>query len=111
MAREFAKDFYQSKAWKDVRDFVFNRDFGICQVCGKSAKIVHHVIWITEQNINDVNVTLNPINLILVCKFCHDRIHSSIEDNGISFDEQGNIIQVADTTMSKIQEIRARNKR
>lgn len=111
MARKFAKSFYQSEQWQDVRDFVFNRDFGICQCCGKLAKIVHHIIWLNEQNIGDVNVTLNPANLISVCKLCHDRIHSTLAGSSVSFDNEGNVVSIPDAVMERIEEIRERNRR
>ena len=35
MAREFAKKFYNSQKWKDCREEIFNKYFGICAECGK----------------------------------------------------------------------------
>jgi len=36
---------------------------------------VHHKVPITPENINDPEVTLNPDNLILLCRDCHALAH------------------------------------
>lgn len=41
-------------------------------------EIVHHVIELTPENINDENITLNYSNLELVCRNCHKEIHGKI---------------------------------
>lgn len=84
MARDFAKDFYNSKAWKECRAFVISRAFGLCECCHQTTgKIVHHVEWITAENVGDPSVTLNPDNLMYVCKECHERIHAGTKDNTV----------------------------
>lgn len=101
MAKEFAKQFYNSKAWKQCRDTVFKRDFGLCVHCGKPGEEVHHITWLRPENINNPDITLNSSNLITLCKDCHNKEHSrnqyskkkSIRE-GFKFDEHGNIIQV-----------------
>ncbi len=77
MAREFAKAFYKSKAWKSCRDsYIAQRrliDGGLCEEChDEQGYIVHHKIHLTPQNISDPNITLNHSNLKYVCKNCHD---------------------------------------
>ena len=57
-----------------------------------------------------MNVTLNPINLILVCKSCHDRIHSTLAGSSVSFDNEGNVVSIPDAVMERIEEIRERNR-
>lgn len=52
----------------------------ICAECGKSIIkgydcIAHHVKEITPQNLNDVSITLNPNNVVLVHASCHNVIH------------------------------------
>lgn len=101
MAREFAKKFYNSKAWQKCRDLVFERDFGLCVKCGAPGEEVHHITWLRPENINDPNITLNASNLITLCKDCHKKEHSrnqylqkkSIRE-GLMFDENGNILQI-----------------
>ena len=104
MAREFAKDFYDSKEWRGtkknnykdgVRQIVIDEANGICQQCGEPGEEVHHKIWLTHENINDVNITLGLDNLILLCKDCHRNIHRPkvTTREGLRFDENGDLIQ------------------
>ena len=53
MAKEWAKSFYQSKAWRRCRDAFFISKQGLCERCENPGKIVHHKIYITPNNIND----------------------------------------------------------
>ena len=82
MAQEFAKKFYNSKAWKECRaSFITMRvsiDGGLCQTCGyvtgNLGYIVHHdKVWLTQENINDPLVTLNHDNLKYDCLTCHNQ--------------------------------------
>ena len=43
MAKEFAKPFYNSKAWRDTRQLIIERDRGRCQECGCAANEVDHI--------------------------------------------------------------------
>lgn len=52
----------------------------ICEHCGKPILrgyecIAHHVIEVTQSNLNDVAITLNPDNIKLVHHHCHNEIH------------------------------------
>ena len=78
MAKEYARPFYDSHAWKSCRQsYIAERikiDGGLCEECRyRIGFIVHHKTKIDESNVNDVNVTLNHSNLEYVCKRCHDR--------------------------------------
>jgi len=42
MAREFAKAFYKSAAWKKTREYIFNKYHGLCVNCGNPGEEVHH---------------------------------------------------------------------
>ena len=98
MAREFAKQFYNSKKWKNAREFKIAAQHGICERCGKSYSsrqlIVHHKIYLTPQNICDENISLNQDNLECVCKFCHNEEHLKDTNRIIYFDENGNVLNV-----------------
>ena len=74
MAREFAKAFYNSKLWRDCRKEVLRRDTYTCAYCYNRANEVHHIIELTPTNIHDINIALNPDNLIALCRSCHDKI-------------------------------------
>ena len=103
MAKDFAKPFYNSKAWKECRrSFIAYRikiDGGMCQRCRElPGYIVDHKEELAPSNIHDPNVTLNHNNLQFLCLECHTRKtfksdHESIRE-GLQFDANGNIIQV-----------------
>ena len=100
MAQEFAKTFYDSKAWKDCkRIFISERiteDGGLCQRCHElPGFIVHHKILLTPENIHDAEISLNTDNLEYVCNNCHNKIHL-VERYGLNFcgfDSSGQPIQ------------------
>ena len=78
--RAWAKKFYSSRAWKDCRKAVFTARHGLCERCLKRGLIVpgtqvHHIIPISPENIENPYITLNPDNLVLLCKQCHDAQH------------------------------------
>lgn len=78
MAKEWAKSFYNSKAWQQCRDSYISKrtaiDGGICEVCGiNQGSIVHHKKILTQNNIGNPDVTLKHSNLQYVCKDCHDK--------------------------------------
>ncbi len=77
--KPFAEKFYKGTAWKHCRaSFVKVRvamDGGMCQHCGdRHGEIVHHVIWLTPENINNPDIALNHNNLEYVCWKCHENI-------------------------------------
>lgn len=76
MAKEWAKTFYNSVLWKQVREAVLKRDRYMCQSygCHNIAEEVHHKIELTPENINDPSITVNMDNLISLCSTCHKAI-------------------------------------
>ena len=82
LAREFAKEFYHSREWQKVRDYVLARDHYKCTRCPMPAEEVHHIIRLSPENINDVKITLNPENLISLCKDCHFAEHKREKEAG-----------------------------
>lgn len=75
---EKKKKFYNSPEWRVLRLEILKRDQNICQKCGKlifKSPNVHHIKYLTPQNIDDINVSLNPENLMTVCEDCHNKIH------------------------------------
>jgi hypothetical protein len=67
--------YLKSKAWRDKRDQVLERDDLLCQVCCiNNAEHVHHLTY--------NNVYNEPLeDLISVCIQCHRRLHSKDGDN------------------------------
>lgn len=99
MARAFARKFYNSPAWQDVRLFVLCRDKWKCRRCDAAATEVHHRIRLTPENIHDAEIALNPDNLIALCTSCHIAQHKTDRTKGrsekaagllaLQFDEDG----------------------
>lgn len=85
--------FYHSGSWRKVRNIIVKHYLGLCQECGATGSEVHHKIPLTVDNVNDPMISLNPDNLTLLCKSCHDAIRSegSIRKD-LMFDADGNVI-------------------
>jgi 5-methylcytosine-specific restriction protein A len=67
---------YNKKEWLAVRDYVRQRDKMTCVRCGVfGAKKyeVDHIIELTWENLDDWKIALNPDNLQLLCKSCHNK--------------------------------------
>lgn len=95
MAKSFSDKFYHSKIWKDTRKQILRRDQYTCQQCWGRAEEVHHKIELTPENIDDVNVTLNPDNLVSLCHDCHTKITKGYTGDvreGFIFDDEGNVV-------------------
>ena len=101
MAKDFAAGFYKSKAWIGCRDGYIKSVNGLCERCLAKGqvvpgKIVHHKIYITPQNINDPDITLNWDNLELHCQDCHNQEHHAGEatGEGLMFDGNGELVKI-----------------
>jgi 5-methylcytosine-specific restriction endonuclease McrA len=100
MAQEFAKSFYKSAAWLKCRESYIKSVHHLCERCkdGTLGFIVHHKIYITEQNINDPSITLNHDNLEYVCHDCHNKEHHGskheVVEDGLMFDSNGQLVKV-----------------
>lgn len=80
MATGVFKKFYNSKEWRKFRQGLIDERGVICERCHKvitdSSKLHgHHKIELTVNNIFDFDITLNPDNVELICKDCHDKEH------------------------------------
>lgn len=81
-------NFYSSKEWLKFRRVVIAERLTpegetICEHCGKPIVkaydiILHHVKELTEENVNDYNVSLNPDNIMLIHHKCHNIIHNKL---------------------------------
>ena len=100
MARDFAKPFYNSKEWAQVREAVLMHDRYLCAKCGAPAEEVHHKIHLSPKNIGDVSITMNMDNLVSLCRACHFKEHEKDkgkgrqlqEANPYTFDDNGMLI-------------------
>lgn len=78
-------DFYRSREWEDFRKVLLAermRDDGFVydEYTGKPLTkaydiILHHVEELTEENVNDVNISLNPANIMIVSFASHNALH------------------------------------
>lgn len=80
-------EFYTSKEWRAFREQLIyqrtNKDIGfvIDEYSGEPIKeayniIAHHKQELTMQNVNDVTVSLNPDNIMLVSMRSHNAVHA-----------------------------------
>ena len=82
MSKEFARAFYDSTAWRQTRKAYASSVGGLCERCLRSGRyvageIVHHINHLTQENINDPDISLDWSNLELVCRECHAEIHEA----------------------------------
>jgi len=95
MAREFAVEFYHSKAWKKARADYARSKGRLCERCLKAGRytpgeIVHHKVQLTPENITDPEVALSWENLELLCREHHAEVHSGHEIR-YTVDEMGRV--------------------
>lgn len=80
--------FYRSNEWRRLLALIKNErvnDNGdvICAYCNKPITrqydiIGHHVTELTEENVNDYSISLNPDNIQLVHHRCHNYLHDKL---------------------------------
>lgn len=93
--KEYAERFYSSNTWKACREQYRKSKRYLCERCLergviKPGEIVHHRIQITPDNIGIPEITLNPENLMLVCRDCHAELHGNKKRYKV--DELGRVI-------------------
>ena len=97
LAKEWAKAFYNSIAWQQVRREVLRRDRYTCCRCASRAEEVHHIQELTPENINNPMITLNPDNLLSLCHSCHDKITKGFTGDlqeGYVFSDDGQVTKI-----------------
>ena len=75
--------FYNSRAWKTTRHAYKHSVGNLCERCLakgiiSSADVVHHIVPLTEETVNDLNLALNWDNLQALCRKCHGEVHEEI---------------------------------
>lgn len=79
--------FYQSKEWIATRQRIIAERLvngeTICEYCKKPIYkkydiILHHKIELTLDNYQDVSISLNPDNIMIVHHKCHNQIHNNL---------------------------------
>ena len=89
------KPFYSTTAWKQIREAYKKKAGGLCERCYekgiiKAGEIVHHKIHLTDENINDPNISLSFDNLELLCRDCHGEEHTG-EKKPYKLDDLGRV--------------------
>lgn len=72
--------FYCRKPWRDLSYKLKIESKGICNRCNKSVLdfkylIGHHKVELTEDNVDDPNISLNPDLIEIICHDCHNKEH------------------------------------
>lgn len=104
------QEFYQTKAWKQIRKNIWLKQSCLCNRCHRPVYvngiseyipkdkrlkgIVHHKEYLTDINFNDDSIALNEDNLEGLCIDCHNKEHfnTGVTRNDVMFDEEGNLI-------------------
>ena len=80
--------FYRSKEWRSLliqlrQERLDSNGFVTCEYCGKPIvkaydMIGHHKQELTEENVDDYDISLNPDNVQFVHHRCHNYIHNKL---------------------------------
>lgn len=91
---EQLQKFYKSKKWEAFRKVIINQrtdadGYVHCAICGKPILkpydlILHHKKELSEDNVSDAMVALNPDNVECVHFRCHNQIHERFGFNKTS---------------------------
>lgn len=81
--------FYKSKEWDTLRHRLMIERTGadgniVCEYCGQPIVrrydcIAHHKVELTDENVNDFSISLNPDNIQLIHFRCHNQIHERFD--------------------------------
>lgn len=84
-------DFYRSKDWERFRAVVINERTGPDGVLRSELSgepilkrydaVLHHIIELTEENVHDVSIALNPKNVMVITFAEHNKIHDRFGDS------------------------------
>lgn len=85
MSYKDLKSFYRSKEWESFRSVVItqrtdDQGFIYCEHCHKPIInkydiVLHHKNELSESNVLDHTIALNPDNVEVICFRCHNKIH------------------------------------
>ncbi len=75
------ESFYASEQWQKFRALIISQRGLKCEYCGNIVinsfdLTAHHIKELTPENVNDVTISLNPDNIMLVHHDCHNKIHN-----------------------------------
>lgn len=105
------QDVYKSKAWEEIRRYIWIKQHCLCNRCGRPVYIagiseeipkgkrikgiVHHKIHLTESNYQLDSIAYDEANLEGLCIECHNKhhFHNPAIRQDLKFDEMGNLIK------------------
>ena len=96
--RSIEQSFYHSRAWKDTAKLYMQKVSYMCERCkaqGKynPARVVHHKIHLTKENVRDPSISLSFDNLEALCQDCHNKEHFGDKTPArYKIDENGDLI-------------------
>ena len=105
MSQGFATAFYHDVRWLKNRKAYLMKPIetpmgtippGMCERCFERgelvpARVVHHKIHLTPENINDPHITLNFSNFQRLCQDCHAEVHSGRQPSRVTYNPDGTI--------------------
>lgn len=109
--RSINPHFYKTKLWNNVRKSIWIKQYCLCNICNRPVYvdgisewipkekrlkgIVHHKIFLNEENYTNDEIAYDEANLEGICVECHNKIHMStdITRKDVMFDEEGNLIK------------------
>ena len=70
---------------------------GMCERCFargelRPAKVVHHIIHLSPENVDDPHIALSFDNFQRLCQDCHAAVHAGVSESRVEFDAMGNVI-------------------
>lgn len=70
---------------------------GMCERCFargelRPAKVVHHIIHLSPENVDDPHIALSFDNFQRLCQDCHAAVHAGTSESRVEFDAMGNVI-------------------
>lgn len=84
MARQIKRSFYCSKTWLRCRERYLKSVNHLCERClakglYEPAVVVHHKIYLTEENFGDPKLMFGFDNLEALCAAHHNEEHKTVE--------------------------------
>lgn len=80
---ELYKTYTRNAYWKRLSNYVRQRDLCMCQICGRIASEVHHIIKVEDEPEKAYDET----NLISLCHACHLRAEKGFIEKQVLFDK------------------------
>lgn len=99
------RSFYNTMAWQNTSKAYKKSVGGLCERCMAKgivtpAEIIHHKTPLTDDNINDLNISLSWDNLQALCRQCHAEAHEEMyrqrTKKRYRIDRQGRVVILGD---------------